>query len=107
MNVHTVEISQLIGPSLIRRLCRSQRWFKFPQRDEKKRICHSIVDFVNATGDEAAAQPNVLTSGMYPVDGIQKVVLVRNPSQRGFFYLVAVVNLEALYRQAVTVESFG
>ena len=107
MNVHTVEISQLIGPSMVRRLCRSQRWFDFPQRDKQNRICRSIAAFVNATGYEVTTQPEVLTSRMYPADGLQKVVLMRNPSKQGFFYLVAVVNLESLHRQAVTVESFG
>ncbi len=107
MNVHTVEVGQPLGPNMIRRLCRLQRWFSFPQRDKKNRSCRSIADFVRAASDTASGCPDQLTSCMYPADGIQKVTLVRNPSQLGYFYLVVVVNLEALYRQAITVESFS
>ncbi|SCM82586.1 hypothetical protein KL86SPO_50357 [uncultured Sporomusa sp.] len=107
MNVHTVELGQPLGPNMIRRFCRLQRWFRFPQRDKMNRSCRSITDFVRAAGDTASASPDQLTSCMYPADGIQKVTLVRNPSQLGYFYLVVVVNLEALYRQATTVESFS
>ena len=107
MNVHTVELGHPMGPTMIRRFCRSQRWFRFPQRDKRNRSCRSITDFVSGAGEGAFACPDQLLSSMYPAAGIQKVTLVRNPSQRGYFYLVAVVNLEALYRQATTVESFS
>ena len=104
MSVHTVELGHPLGPNMIRSFCRLQRWFSFPQRDKKNRSCQSITDFVHAARDGC---PDQLTSRMYPVDGIQKVTLVRNPSQQGYFYLVVVVNLEALYRQEITVESFS
>ena len=105
MNVHTVEIGYLIGPSMIRRMSCSQRWFTFPQRDKQHHVCHSFQDFVNAL-DGTAAYLNVLMSRRYPVNGIKQVTLLRNPSRRGYFFLVVVVNLESLYRQDMTVESF-
>ena len=107
MSVHTVELGHPLGPNMIRSFCRLQRWFSFPQRDKKNRSCQSITDFVHAARDGASTCPDQLTSRIYPVDGIQKVTLVRNPSQQGYFYLVVVVNLEALYRQEITVESFS
>lgn len=107
MSVHTVELGHPLGPNMIRSFCRLQRWFSFPQKDKKNRSCQSITDFVHAARDGASTCPDQLTSRMYPVDGIQKVTLVRNPSQQGYFYLVVVVNLEALYRQEITVESFS
>lgn len=105
MNVHTVEIGHPIGPIMIRRMSCVQRWFAFPQQDKQHHVCHSFQDFVNAL-DGTPAYLNVLMSRRYPVNGIKQVTLLRNPSRRGYFFLVVVVNLESLYRQDMTVESF-
>lgn len=105
MNVHTVEIGYLIGPSMIRRMSCSQRWFTFPQRDKQHHVWHSFQEFVNAP-EGTDAYLNVLMSRRYPINGIKQVTLLRNPSRRGYFFLVVVVNLESLYRQDMTVESF-
>jgi len=106
MNVHTVEISTLLGPDQIRRLCRSQQhWFRFPGRDGLNRYWPDITEFVNASSD-APQQSCRLHSEMYPVDGVREATLIPNPSIRGYFYFVIVVNLECLYRQEMTILSF-
>lgn len=107
MNVHTVEISRLLGPDLVRQLCRRQNWFQFESCYRRNRGWVNIVDFVNGSSIQGFVQRSAcLESEMYPVDGIQQVTLLRNPSKPGYFYFVVVVNLESLCRYDATVESF-
>lgn len=107
MNVHTVEISRPLGPSLMRTFCRTQRLFQFSPSEQHNYAWRSLSDFMYAPTSERTGALAVLSSPMYPAPGIQKVTLLHNPSLPGSFYLVVVVNLESLLRQDMTVESFG
>lgn len=109
MNIHTVEIAQLMGPRMMREFCGSQWWFQFPQpTDARGHVWNSMADFLNGFRQATTGtKKSCLQSKWYPAPGIQKVVLLHNPSRQGFFYFVVVVNLESLIRQDRTVESFS
>ena len=107
MNIHTVEISRPLGPRLMRIFCRTQRLFQFSPSEQHNYAWKSLSDYMYAPASARAGAHAVLSSPMYPAPGIQKVTLLHNPSLPGSFYLVVVVNLESLFRQDMTVESFG